>query len=399
MKLTQLIFSVLFLQVMNSQSKEGYWDNVRATNEVIILKAGERKQVKTLDFPEGTTEVVYRISLLDDNQKMSSSLVSLLKSIPDPTGISQGTAGAVYLLSTITGDDKCKYAIFSGEKEARHYETTADSKSACYIQNTPINKEAKLLTTSSKCIQPSLKNLWFGFESDNMVFKQKIILEVVAWVNINQSRGWNTDTKKEILALSNTTDVVQLISKKEQFRAYFLEAIEQKMRYSDFKKLLPEEKSRLITETTQIALQKSGEAKQLSSSIRKKAQELFDNNKKQEAITMIQDEILSKNRATADDYSLQARMLMTTKQFDKALSLLTSVASTFETDLYFQLTLAHAYLLKDEFKKAKTIHKKFQNQNIYANISWQKQTENDFNGFEKSNISNKGFKKILNLWE
>jgi hypothetical protein len=398
MKLAQVILFLLFVSTSQSQSKEGYWDNVRATNEVIVLKAGERKQVKTLDFPDGTTEVVYRISLLDDNQKMSSSLVSLLKSIPDPTGISQGTAGAVYLLSTITGDDKCKYAIFSNEKEAQHYEKTADTKWACYFQNTPINKEAKLLTSTSKCIQLPLKNLWFGFESDNLVFKQKIILEVVAWVNINESRGWNSETKKEILALSNTTDVIQLISKKEQFRSYFLESIEQKMRYSDFKKLLPEEKSRLVTETTQIALQKSGEAKQLSISIRKKAQELFDSDKKQEAITMIQDEILSKNRATADDYSLQARMLMTTKQFDKALALLTSVATKYETDLYFQLTLAHAYLLKDEYKLAKSIHKKFQNQNIYADTSWQMQTENDFKLFEKNNISNKGFKKIVNLW-
>jgi len=43
---------------------------------------------------------------------MANSLVSVLKSIPDPTGISQGSAGAVLLLSKISGEDKCKYAIF-----------------------------------------------------------------------------------------------------------------------------------------------------------------------------------------------------------------------------------------------------------------------------------------------
>jgi hypothetical protein len=37
----------------------------------------------------GTTELIFRITLLDDNQQMAGSLVSLLKAIPDPTGISQ----------------------------------------------------------------------------------------------------------------------------------------------------------------------------------------------------------------------------------------------------------------------------------------------------------------------
>jgi hypothetical protein len=46
--------------------------------------------IKTDDFPVGTTELIYRITLLDDNQKIANSLVSLLKAVPDPTGISQG---------------------------------------------------------------------------------------------------------------------------------------------------------------------------------------------------------------------------------------------------------------------------------------------------------------------
>jgi hypothetical protein len=43
--------------------------------------------IKTDDFPVGTTELIYRITLLDDNQKIANSLVSLLKAVPDPTGI------------------------------------------------------------------------------------------------------------------------------------------------------------------------------------------------------------------------------------------------------------------------------------------------------------------------
>jgi hypothetical protein len=48
---------------------------------------------------------------LDDNQKIANSLVSLLKAVPDPTGISQGLR-AVFLLSRISGDDKSSYAVF-----------------------------------------------------------------------------------------------------------------------------------------------------------------------------------------------------------------------------------------------------------------------------------------------
>jgi hypothetical protein len=48
---------------------------------------------------------------LDDNQKIASSLVSLLKAIPIPRN-QPGSAGAVFLLSRISGDDKSKYAVF-----------------------------------------------------------------------------------------------------------------------------------------------------------------------------------------------------------------------------------------------------------------------------------------------
>jgi hypothetical protein len=58
---------------------------------------------------------------LDDNQKIAN-LVSLLKAVPDPTGISQGSAGAVFLLSRISGDDKSRYAVFSSNDLALDYQ-------------------------------------------------------------------------------------------------------------------------------------------------------------------------------------------------------------------------------------------------------------------------------------
>ena len=104
--------------------KDGYWDKTRSTTEEITVSARERIIIKTEDLPEGTTEMVYRITLLDENQQMAGSLVSVLKSIPDPTGISQGSAGAVFLLSKISGDDKCNYAVFSSNDLAKKYKKT-----------------------------------------------------------------------------------------------------------------------------------------------------------------------------------------------------------------------------------------------------------------------------------
>jgi hypothetical protein len=114
-KIVLLLFVSIFYQSGFAQ-KDGYWDKDRSTTKEIIVSARNRIVIKTDDFPIGTTELIYRITLLDDNQQLAGSLISLLKSIPDPTGISQGAAGAVFLLSKISGDDKCKYAVFSSNE-------------------------------------------------------------------------------------------------------------------------------------------------------------------------------------------------------------------------------------------------------------------------------------------
>lgn len=69
MKFSIIAFCLLATSALIAQNNEGYWDNVRTTNETIILEAGKRKAMQSADFPAGTTEVVFRISLLDDNQK------------------------------------------------------------------------------------------------------------------------------------------------------------------------------------------------------------------------------------------------------------------------------------------------------------------------------------------
>jgi hypothetical protein len=61
MKFSILGILLVFTSLALAQSNEGFWDNIRTTNETIILNAGKRIAIKTDDFPMGTTEVVYRI--------------------------------------------------------------------------------------------------------------------------------------------------------------------------------------------------------------------------------------------------------------------------------------------------------------------------------------------------
>jgi hypothetical protein len=80
--------------------QDGYWDKESYTTKEIIVARDHH--YKTDDFPVGTTELI--LTLLDDNQQMAGSLVSLLKAIPDPTGIVK-VLRVVFLLSKVSGDD------------------------------------------------------------------------------------------------------------------------------------------------------------------------------------------------------------------------------------------------------------------------------------------------------
>ncbi|MBP6424769.1 MAG: hypothetical protein KA278_03505, partial [Flavobacterium sp.] len=172
------LYLFFFIATLSNAQQSGYWDKERSTIRQEVVKARNRIIIASEDLPTGTTEVVFRITLLDENQQMANSLVSVLKAIPDPTGISQGSAGAVLLLSKISGEDKCKYAVFSDESLVLAYKEEGKTDKACYTQNNPINKDAKRLSmTSSSCLKSN--RLWFGFENKNWIMNQKIVLEIV----------------------------------------------------------------------------------------------------------------------------------------------------------------------------------------------------------------------------
>ncbi|MFN3753774.1 tetratricopeptide repeat protein [Flavobacterium sp.] len=397
MKFSILGLLLVFTSLTFAQSNEGFWDNIRTTNETILLDAGKRKAIKTADFPVGTTEVVYRISLLDDNQKISSSLVSVLKAIPDPTGISQGAAGTVFLLSSISGDDKCQFYVFTNENDALQYEKTGMAKNACIAQDEPVNKAAKLLTDKSKCLPPGAQNLWFGFQSDNWVMKEKIVLEVVPWVNYSLRSGWTVENKKELLASASKLEVVNYLSKKDQFYGLFLEIITAKYNYADFKQLLASEKNRAIEIAAEESLTKSGEINKWSQVIFDKSTKLFNDGKTSEAIDLIQSELIAKNRADYKAYKMLGDYYLLSNQYSKAEEAYNKGLKLNPSEIIFNLDLAHVYLFTDRLSKAKDIHKKYFNQSLSNGKSWAAQVKIDFLNFEKRGLSTNNFKKILRI--
>jgi tetratricopeptide (TPR) repeat protein len=400
LKKLYLILPILSISLTTAQSKDGYWDNVRTTNETIILKAGEKKVIKTSDFPEGTTEVVYRITLLDDNQKLSSSLVSVLKAIPDPTGISQGTAGVIFLASTISGEDKAKYAIFSQLKDAEDFLTSNKANKACLHQEIPINKEARLLKTKdSNCFNSKNQNLYFVFESDNWVMKEKVILEVVPWIDNKASNGWNSESKKEIIKIAQNLELSKTLSKKEEFYALFLENIIKKYKASEYNQLLSVEKSRVTDVAVEESLRQTGEINKYYGAIRNKSIALFNKGKIKEAIEVINTDIFNKNKATVADYSLLGGYYLLTKQFAKAEQTYNSGLKLNPSDIIFQLKLAHVYMFTNQLSMAKALHKSFSNQNIESNKTWKEQVNDDFKEFQKFGLPTENFKKILRVLE
>lgn len=392
------VLFALFSSLVLAQSKDGYWDNIRTTNETIVLGAGKKKMIKTADFPLGTTEVVYRISILDDNQKISSSLVSVLKAIPDPTGISQGSAGAVFLASTISGDDKCRYVVFTNEKDALEYEKSSVLKNACVIQNEPINKEAKLLSEKSKCLNGN-QNLWFVFESDNWIMKQKIVFEVVPWVDYKFKNGWTNAAKKELLLEIENNVFFKSINQKDKLLGYFIETFTSKYNFNDYKEIIPAEKAKAFNDVMDESLRKSGLMKSYLDGIRAEAKRFLSAKEYEKGMSLIENEIIQKGRATDLDYGLQGDFYLMTKQYIKAEVAIKKAISMNVTNIEHQLRLAHVYLFSNRISDAKDIHKKYRSNNVSSSKSWTEATIEDFENFKKNGLPTDDFKKILRILE
>ena len=393
-----LWFSTLMVLVSYAQSKKGYWDAMRTTTETFDLRAGEKKTIKINPLPDGTTELVYRITVLDDNQKMSSSLVAVLKSIPDPTGIAQGAAGAVFLASTISGSDKATFAIFTNESDANSYLTTGKPEKACHVQNTPVNKEARLLASGQLCLNEPHMNLWFGFQSDNWLLKQKVVLEVVPWIDNEASLGWTDLARKEIMSWSKKREVYPYLLQKEAFQVAYMKQVMAKTTYFNFKKMEIAERNQLALLCEKEALRLLGELEKRSEQIASSAYALFSKGKIEDGIGLLQVEIHSGSK-DAVLYATLIQCYLQTRQFEKAAICLKDAQQSNTEDLRLKLAEAHVYLFTDKIGAAKALYKKYVSQNLPNGTSWKEQILSDLNGFERSGLPTSPINKIKRLLE
>ena len=378
--------------------KDGYWDKERATTKEILVSAGDRIVVKTEDLPVGTTEIVYRITLLDKNQQMANSLVSLLKSIPDPYGIGQGSAGAVFLMSNISGDDQCTYSLFTSNENAKKYVTDGKIDKACYSQGEPVSKDAKRISLGkNSCLKENTTTIWFGFESKNWFLSQKVVLEVVPWVDVKLNRGWNQDNKNEIISLCKTSTMAQKMANSDDFCVCILEKIMKQYRYSEFDKLLAVEKTKVYKDFGNTCYKDADISKNVYNDLRNQVSGLIKQQKYNEAIQK-SSTIINDGKATALDYNSIGYCYILTKQYAKALKFLQEGEKLDDTELLIKLNLAHVYLVSNNYSDAKAIYKKYQDQNVTDNISWKEKTKSDFAVFEKAGLPSKDFEKVLKLY-
>lgn len=393
------IFLFLLITQISFAQKDGFWDKERAFTKEIKLLSGNRTLVKIDDLPEGASEFVFRILLIDENGKITTSLASILKAIPDPTGISQGTAGAIFLTNSLSGDDTCVYGIYTSEKAGNQFLNDGKLETACYFSKDAINKDSKVVSIkNTKCFE-NAPNIWFAFENKNWVFSTKIVLEVVSWVDYSASRGWNLESKKELVSLGKKLDWYKKSSNQSLFLAQFLESFTEKYKFSEYNQMLAVEKSKAIIEVQEIALKKTNQFDSYLNTIRMEAIQLYKNNKVDEAISKIQNEIIFKKAATHTDYGLLGSFYLSFKQFEMAELNLEKAILLDKTDLSHKLNLSYVYLFTNRVSEAKDIHNQYKIQNITSNVSWVNQTKSDFSDFEKNGFPTDNFKKILRILE
>ena len=394
-----ILIAFLIASISTFAQQDGYWDKDRATTKEIVVSARNRIVIKTEDLPTGTTEVVYRITLLDENQQMANSLVSVLKSIPDPTGISQGSAGAVFLLSKISGADKCKYAIFSNNALATAYQENGKTENACWVQNESVSKDAKRLSIDkSSCLKSNSNTLWFGFESKNWIMKQKIILEVAPWVDTRLSRGWNMENRKLILNQCKKTDSAKKIANSDEYCVCILNKLQKEYKFQEFQHLLAIEKSKVYKDFGNACYNETGASNAIYVTLRNQATLLVKQGKYGDAIAKLLP-IINDGKANVADYNAIGNSYIFTRQYGKAIKYLKEGEQLDDSELLIKLNLAHAYLLNNNYKQAKTIYKKYQSQNVTDNLGWPQKINQDFESFRKAGLPSGDFDRILRLIE
>lgn len=395
----KILFIILsFLSIVTkAQNQDGYWDKDRATTRETILSAGTITWIRTDELPIGTTEIVYRITILDVNQKLVNSLSTALMAIPDPSGISKGSGLALSLMSGLSGDDNCYYSIFNSNELANNYSKTGNYKTACYSNPNEVNRDVnRIILNKSNCLTENTRYLWFGFKSTNMIMDEKIVLEVVPWVDNIASRGWTNVIKTQFIENCKTNQAISNINNPEEYCLCLLNELQNNYKVQDFQKLIPQEQNKIMQKTGTKCLSTTGELDNIYNKERSLAITYISNKQYNDATDKYL-EIIKNTTPQYTDYNNLGYCYILTKQYLKAIKYLKEGEKIDETDLMIKGNLAHAYLLNGDFEIAKNIYLKYKSQNINGNQSWSEMVKTDFKDFKENGLQSEHYDEILSL--
>jgi tetratricopeptide (TPR) repeat protein len=161
--------------------------------------------------------------------------------------------------------------------------------------------------------------------------------------------------------------------------------------------MLAIEKSKDFKDYGNTCLTEKPNNKTILNGIRKDAATHFKNKKYNDAIDLLNIGVIDNGNASILDYNSLATYYLYSKQYDKALKAINKGIELDDSELRLQLNLAHYYMLTNQFGKAKTLHKKYQSQNITAKTSWKVQAKIDIQEFKKAGIQSDDLDKVLEV--
>ena len=204
------------------------------------------------------------------------------------------------------------------------------------------------------------------------------------------------DNRKTIIDQCKTSNLAQKMTNSDNFCVCVLDKIQTKYKFQEFQKLLAIERSKVFKDAGNTCFGETSTSTAVYADLRKEASLLIKKGKYGDAIEKLA-VIINDGKATVLDYNAIGSSYLLTKQYGKALKYLKDGEKLDNTELLVQLNLAHAYLLNDNYKEAKKIYKKYQNQNVTDSLSWTQKTEQDFKAFQKAGIQNEDFERVLKL--
>ena len=385
-----LSLSLLFTPPMYSQDESG-WDKERATTKEIVLDASSTTWSK-IDLPVGTTEVAVRVTLPDDNRQLTTSFADLLGSVPLPSA--QMASAGTKFLSEIAGNDYCKYYVFQNAQEVNNYFQTYQDNAACFSTPDKVNRDVAFL--KGNCLQDNPHYLFFVFNSMNTVQKERIILEVVPWVDGKESRGWTRQIKQKFIDRCVGSEELKEFSNPEEYCQCLLDKFQASYTFQEFEKLIPSEMNKIGPMYGEQCLTETSAGKDIYDAERKRAQKLANDKKYGEAIATMLD-VVSHGKPTTSDYNNLGYYYIFSKQYLKAIKYLKEGLKLDDTELLIHGNLAHAYLLNGDIEQAKAIYIKYKAQNVDDKMSWVEMIKLDFADFKKAGLPTDNFQAILDL--